>query len=235
MTVLIETSADRWTRMIRSTGVVGLVTFVVLFAAIIAMSLGEPAFTASPEEARAFYLNSTAGWVQAAMAVAGLAAIGWIWFVVGLCLLLGRAEGSPPWRSAVALVCGVILAALLLLNTSGNAASFGAADLDLAVASYAFDVSSLGLANVWLALGGFAVCSGWVVLSTPVVGRRSLAWLVGHRQRARARNLPFLLDIGSLASALLRLLDLDDHHVHPACPEATCGAEGGRRASQPGR
>ena len=46
------------------------------------------------------------------MAVAGLAAIGWIWFVVGLCLLLGRAEGSPPWRSAVALVCGVILAAL---------------------------------------------------------------------------------------------------------------------------
>jgi hypothetical protein len=112
MTALIETSSDRWTRMIRSTGVVGLVTFVVLFAAIIAMSLGEPAFTASPEEARAFYLNSTAGWVQAAMAVAGLAAIGWIWFVVGLCLLLGRAEGSPPWRSAVALVCGVILAAL---------------------------------------------------------------------------------------------------------------------------
>jgi hypothetical protein len=93
--------------MVRSTGVVGLVTFVVLFAAIIAMSPGEPPFTASPEEARAFYLNSTAGWVQAAMAVAGLAAIGWIWFVVGLCLLLGRAEGSPPWRSAVALVSGV--------------------------------------------------------------------------------------------------------------------------------
>jgi hypothetical protein len=178
MTALIETSSDRWTRMIRSTGVVGLVTFVVLFAAIIAMSLGEPAFTASPEEARAFYLNSTAGWVQAAMAVAGLAAIGWIWFVVGLCLLLGRAEGSPPWRSAVALVCGVILAALLLLNTSGNAASFGAADLDLAVASYAFDVSSLGLANVWLALGGFAVCSGWVVLSTPVVGRWLGWWAI---------------------------------------------------------
>jgi hypothetical protein len=37
--------------------------------------------------------------------------------------------------------------------------------------SYAFDVSSLGFANAWLALGGFAVCSGWVVLSTRVVGR----------------------------------------------------------------
>jgi hypothetical protein len=31
MAALIETSSDRWTRMIRSTGVVGLVTFVVLF------------------------------------------------------------------------------------------------------------------------------------------------------------------------------------------------------------
>ena len=71
MTALIETSSDRWTRMIRSTGVVGLVTFVVLFAAIIAMSPGEPPFLASPEEALAFYLNTTAGWVQAAMAVTG--------------------------------------------------------------------------------------------------------------------------------------------------------------------
>jgi hypothetical protein len=171
MTAFIETSSDRWTRMIRSTGVVGLVTFVVLFTGLIAGSPGEPTFLASPEEALAFYLNTTAGWVQAAMAVAGLVAIGWIWFVVGLCLLLARAEGSPPWRSAVALVCGVILAAFLLLNTSGNAASFGAADLDLAVASYAFDVSSLGFANIWLALGSFAACSGWVVVSTRVVGR----------------------------------------------------------------
>jgi hypothetical protein len=178
MTSLIESSSDRWTRMIRSTGVVGLVTFVVLFAAIIALSQGEPTFLASPEEALAFYLNSTAGWVEAANAVAGLAAIGWIWFVVGLCLLLARAEGSPPWRSAVALVCGVILAALLLLNTSGNAASFGATDLDLAVASYAFDVSSLGLANVWLAMGGFAVCCGWVVVSTRVVGRWLGWWAI---------------------------------------------------------
>ena len=39
---------------------------------------------------------------------------------------------------------GVILAAMGLLNTSGNAAAFGAADLDLAVASYAFRVTSLG-------------------------------------------------------------------------------------------
>jgi MFS family permease len=178
MAALIETSSDRWMRMIRSTGVVGLVTFVVLFAAIIAISPDEPPFLASPEEALAFYLNTAAGWMQAAMAVLGLAAIGWIWFVVGLCLLLARAEGSPPWRSGVALVSGVMLGAFVLLNTSGDAASFGAADLDPAVARYAFDVSSLGFANVWLALGGFAACSGWVVLSTHVVGRWLGWWAI---------------------------------------------------------
>jgi hypothetical protein len=219
--------------MIRSTGVVGLVTFVVLFAALIAMSPREPTFLASPEEALAFYLNSTGGLVQAAMAVAGLAAIGWIWFVAGLCLLLGRAEGSPPWRSAVALVSGVILAALLLLNTSGNAASFGAADLDLAVASYAFDVSSLGLANVWLALGCFAVCCGWVVLSTRVVGRW-LGWW-GIASGVGLVLARFFLDFVALASAVCRLLDLVDHHVYPAHPEAERGAEGSRRAGRPGR
>jgi hypothetical protein len=210
MTALIETSSDRWTRMIRSTGVVGLVTFVVLFAAIIAMSLGEPAFTASPEEARAFYLNSTAGWVQAAMAVAGLAAIGWIWFVVGLCLLLGRATQYQRERR--------------LVRCRRPRSGSGQLRLRCQLSRVGQRLARSGRFCGVLRLGG-AVHSR----------RRSLAWLVGHRQRARARNLPFLLDIGSLASALLRLLDLDDHHVHPACPEATCGAERGRRASQPGR
>jgi hypothetical protein len=32
MTLRIETSTDRWARMIRSTGVVGLITIAVLFA-----------------------------------------------------------------------------------------------------------------------------------------------------------------------------------------------------------
>jgi len=71
-----------------------------------------------------------------------------------------------------------MLAAMLLLNTSGNAASFGAADLDPAMANYAFDVSSLGFANVWVAMGGFAVFCGWVVLSTRIVGRWLGWWAI---------------------------------------------------------
>ena len=57
-----------------------------------------------------------------------------------------------------------------LLNTSGNAAAFGAADLDLA-ASYAFRVTSLGFANIWSPSVGLRASAGRVVLSTRVVGR----------------------------------------------------------------
>jgi hypothetical protein len=174
-----KTQADPWTRMIRSTGVIGLGTIVLLFTSIIAIStVGEPPFVASAAQARAFFVNGSRGWVQAVTALASLAAIGLIWFVVGLSLLLGRAEGSPPWRSAIALVSGVMLPAYLLLDVSWNAASFGAADLDLAVASYAFDFGNLGFANVWLAMGSFAVCCGWLVVSTRVVGRWLGWWAI---------------------------------------------------------
>jgi hypothetical protein len=179
MTLLIETSADRWTRMIRGTGVAGLLSVVLLFAPIIAISsLGEPPFVASAEQARAFFVNGSAGWVQAAMSLASLSAIGLIWFVVGLSLLLARVEGSPPWRSAVALVSGVLVPAYLLLDVSWDAASFGSADLDLAVANYAFDVGNLGFANVWIAMASFAVCCGWLTLSTRVVGRWLGWWAI---------------------------------------------------------
>ena len=79
MTLRIETSTDRWARMIRTTGVVGLITIAVLFAPI-----------------------------------------------------------------------------------SWDAASFGSTDLDLSVASYAFDSGNIAFANVWLAMASFAVACGWL-------------------------------------------------------------------------
>jgi len=179
MTLLMETRADRWTRLARGTGIVGLVSILLLFAPIIAISsLGEPPFVASAEQARAFFLNGSVGWAQAAMSLAALSAIGLIWFVVGLCLLLGQAEGNPPWRSAVALVSGALLPAYVLLDVSWNAASFGSADLDLAVASYAFDAGNLGFANIWIAMASFAVCCGWLILSTRIVGRWLGWWAI---------------------------------------------------------
>ena len=57
-----------------------------------------------------------------------MAAIGLVWFVVGLSLLFARAEGSPPWRSAGALVAGVLLAAEPLLDASWGAAAYRGRD-----------------------------------------------------------------------------------------------------------
>ena len=91
-----KTRLDSWARLSRVTGVTGLITIALLFGPIIAIStLGEPPFVATAEQARAFFVNGSVAWAQTATAATNLAAIGLVWFVVGLTLLLGRAEGSP--------------------------------------------------------------------------------------------------------------------------------------------
>ena len=172
-------AADPWARLSRVTGLVGLAAFVLIFTPIIAVStLGEPSFTATAGEAHAFLVNASVGWVSLAMATLVVAAIGLVWFVVGLTMVLARAEGSPPWRSVAALVCGVLLPAHLLLDASWEAAAYRGAGTEPGLALYAFDVGNLGFANAWVAMGSFAVASGWVVLSTGVLPRWLGWWAV---------------------------------------------------------
>jgi hypothetical protein len=98
-----RTGTDPWVRLARITAVTGLSSIVLLFATIIPLAaLGEPPFTASDDEARAYFANVSVGFAQAAMALSSVAAIGILGFVVGLSLLLRRAEGDPPWRSTIA-------------------------------------------------------------------------------------------------------------------------------------
>jgi len=101
--------------------------------------------------------------------------ITFVWFVVGLTILLRRAEGAVAWRSTIAMVSGVLLPALAL---SGNevAVAFRASDLDPQIARYAFDESQVAFANARVALGSFAVCCGWVVASTGFLPRW-LGWV----------------------------------------------------------
>lgn len=178
-TTAAPVDVERWTRLARKTGIVGLIAVGLLFAPIVAIStLGEPPFTATAEQAQAFFSNGSVGWAQLATVVPKLAAIGLIWFVVGLALLLSSAEGNPPWRSGVALVSGALVPAYLLLDAGWDAASYGAADLDPAVASFAFDLGNLGFANIWLAMGSFAISCGWVVLSTRFLARWLGWWAI---------------------------------------------------------
>ena len=62
--------------------------------------------------------------------------------------------------------------------TAATGLSSYAADLDPAVAGYAFAVGSVGFANAWLALASFAVCAGWVVVATGIFGRWLGWWAI---------------------------------------------------------
>ena len=154
----------------------------VYLGPIIAMStLGEPAFVATREEVAAFFRNTAeSSWADAAGTVALLGLVALTWFMVGLCLLLGRAEGQPPWRSTVALVFGALFAAYLFTDSSWDAASNRGADLDPGLAHFAFDMGNIGFANAWVTMGSFAAFAGWAVLTTGVFRR----WLGLRRSRA---------------------------------------------------
>ena len=99
-----------------------------------------------------------------------------LWFAVGLSLILRRAEPDPPWRSTVALMSGVLLVAFGLVNTSIAAAVHRGDVIDPALAAYAWDVGTFGFANAWLALGSFALASGLASRATGAFPRW-LAWL----------------------------------------------------------
>jgi hypothetical protein len=82
-----------------------------------------------------------------------------VWFVVGLSVLLRRAEGEVPWRSAIVMGSGVLFVALGLSGLGNEAAvALRAGDLDPHIARYAFDQGQAALANGRVALGSFAVC-----------------------------------------------------------------------------
>jgi hypothetical protein len=122
---------DPWAALARATGAAGLAGIVLLFVPIIAITtLGEREFDATREEVAAFFRNmAESSWADVADTVVVFGLVALTWFMVGLCLLLRRAEGDPPWRSTVALVFEALFAAYLLTNASLQAAG-NRADID---------------------------------------------------------------------------------------------------------
>ena len=164
---------DRWRELDRVTGIAGIAATLLLFAPIIAIStLGEPGFTATRDQAAEFFRNGDTAWVAAAEATAALGMLAFLWFVAGLTTLLRRAEPEPAWRSTVALVSGVLVAAYGVIDGSWDAAFNRGDELDPSVAIFAFDLGNLGFANAWLALGSFAIATGWALLTS----RALAAW-----------------------------------------------------------
>lgn len=170
---------ERWRALSRTTGVIALVAVVLLFGPIIAIStVGEPPFDATQEEAATFFRNADSAWVHAAQATASIGMLAFLWFVVGLTTLLRRVEGEPAWRSTLALVSGTLVAVFGVVDASWDAAANRGTELDPTVAVYAFDLGNLGFANVWLAMGSFAIAVGWVLLASRALPAWWAWWVV---------------------------------------------------------
>jgi hypothetical protein len=174
------TELDRYAALARTTGIIGIAFLVLLFGPIIALaSADEPALEATAAEAAKYFGNLEATWAQLTMAASTLGMIGSLWFFVAFGFLLRRAEGDPPWRSAIATLSGALLAAYGLIGLSSvGAASLHGGRITPEVADYAYAFGNVGFANAWIALASFAVCSGWVILSTGVLERWMGWWIV---------------------------------------------------------
>ncbi len=164
-----------WDRLARGTGVTGLLTIPLVFVPTIALAtLGEPPLDAGVDETVAFVTNlAESSWAPVATVLQAVAVLVLLWWAAAFTHLMRRAEGEPSWRATAALASMVIFAGQVVLESSFQAAvHMGNPEPELAL--FAFEAGNLGFANSWLALGSFAVASGWVIVSThrlpPVLG-----------------------------------------------------------------
>lgn len=171
MTVEPSAGAVRVHPLARTIGLTGLVGTVMLFVALSTSTPGEPPTDATTAAAADFLRGLDGTWVRLGEVVADIAMFAVLWFMVGFALLLRRVEGDLPWRSTMAGLSGLLVAAFVILDSSEEAASHRAADLDQGQLAYAYDVTTIGFTNIWLPLGGFALACGWVILSSGALPR----------------------------------------------------------------
>jgi hypothetical protein len=168
-----------YSALARATGIIGIVFMVLLFGPIIALSTaGEPPLDATSSEAVKYFGNIEANWAQLALAASTLGWIGSLWFFVAFGYLLRRVEGNLPWRSTIATLSGALLAAYGLVGVSLGAASLHGGRITPDVADFAWAFANVGFANAWIAVASFALCSGWVLLSTRALERWMGWWLI---------------------------------------------------------
>ena len=163
-----------WRALARVTGGAGLATLGLVFVPALANSGPEPGFDGGADDILSFFRSTGSAWDEFGAFSTTVGIIALLWFTLGLSTLLRDSEPEPHWRTSIASGSGVVLVALVLAG-SWQAASFRAEDLDPQVARYAFDEGNVAFANGWVALGSFALCCGWVIVSTGCI-RRFLGW-----------------------------------------------------------
>jgi hypothetical protein len=170
-----EATNTNWRTMSVSTGIAGLAGFVLVGVsqALVQAGGGEPAFDASGQEILGFFETRNDTLYPIGSFLGLIAVLALLWFFAGFWAVLRSAEGSPPWRSVVALGSGLAFV-ILVLRPGWDLAGFRADDgVDPQVARLAYDDGNLGFANAWLALASFLLAAGWIILSS----RALPAWL----------------------------------------------------------
>lgn len=164
-----------WRLLSRITGLAGLASFVLVLGPIIAAAGQEPGFDGDSAVVQNFFRSIDSFGLEVGRFLTVVGLIGTLWFAIGLTLLLARAEGSPPWRSAIAAASAVAFP-VLNLNGHWQAAVHRADSLSPELARNAFDVGNVAFANSWVAMGSFVLCGGLVMLTGRFM-RRWLGWV----------------------------------------------------------
>ena len=151
---------------LRSIGLTGLVGTGLLFASVIAGCPGRTAARCGHCRGGSLREGPDASWVPAVEAVGDIAMMVILGFMVGFSLFLRRYERAFPVRSTMAMLSGTLFAAYVVLDPAEEAATHRLADLDQGQLAFAYNVTTIGFTNVWLAMGGFAFACGWVIVST---------------------------------------------------------------------
>jgi hypothetical protein len=155
----------------RIVGAVGIAGMVLLFTSVIAGAPNEPPLDATTREAADFVTGLDVSWMPTVEALGDIAVMTLLWFMVGLSLLLRRHEGELPVRSTVATLSAALFAAYVVLDSAEEAGAHRVADLDQTQLAFAYDLTTIGFTNIWLAMGSFALACGWLVVTTGALPR----------------------------------------------------------------
>lgn len=172
----LEATGTQWRTMCVTSGIAGLASLVLVGVsqAFSQAGAGEPAFDAPAAEIQRFFEAKDETLLAVGSYLGLIAVLAMVWFFAGIWAVLRSAEGEPAWRSVVAVASGMIFV-VLVMSPGWELAGFRVDDgVDPQIAQLAFDSGNLGFANGWLALAGFLVATGWIMLSA-----RSLPTWIG--------------------------------------------------------
>ena len=161
----VDEQAQRSNSLARMTGLIGLVSLVLIYVPIVGLSGQEPSFGDDAAAVLPFFQATSSEAAQLGRAVLVVGLLAFTWFAMGLCLLLADAEGRPAWRSTIAGASALLFVAS---GMSGHqqAAAYLADTLTPELAGYAFSAGHLEFENGWVAMGSFALCLGLAIIHT---------------------------------------------------------------------